>query len=75
MRALIILTHSECKRLIAKGLTYHPEVIEAKNDGKIFFSRGSTVAYVLEELTEESIQKNLYVAGQITGDKKNLYRL
>lgn len=74
MRALIVLTHSECKRLIAKGLNEHPEVQDAKENGRIFVSRGSTTAYVLEELTGESFEKKHYVAGQMTGDKQNLYR-
>jgi hypothetical protein len=74
MRALIVLTHSECKRLIAKGLKEHPGVQHAKENGRIFISRGSTTAYVLEELTGESFEKNHYVAGQMTGDKQNLYR-
>ena len=74
MRALIVLTHTECKRLIARGLKEHSEVQYALDNGKIFVSRGSTTAYVLEELLGESFEKNHYVAGQMTGDKTNLYR-
>ena len=75
MRALVVLTHSECKRLIAKGLKKHPEIKQAMKESKIFVSRGSTTAYVLEELLGEAIDKSHYVAGQVTGDKKNLFRL
>ncbi len=75
MRALVVLTHSECKRLIARGLVEHPEIKEALKDSKIFVSRGSTTAYVLEELLGEKIDKARYVAGQVTGDKENLFRL
>ena len=57
MRALVVLTHSECKRLIARGIKEHPEVQEALKNGRIFVSRGSTTAYVLEELLEEQIDK------------------
>lgn len=74
MRALIVLTHSECKRLIARGLKEHPEVKYALDEGKIFVSRGSTTAYVLEELTGVPFEKHHYVAGQMTGDKEKLYR-
>ena len=74
MRALVVLTHSECKRLIARGIKKHPEVQEALKKGRIFVSRGSTTAYVLEELLGEPIEKRHYVAGQMTGDKKTLYR-
>ncbi|MHA1198024.1 MAG: hypothetical protein ACTSQF_01520 [Candidatus Heimdallarchaeaceae archaeon] len=75
MRALVVLTHTECKRLIARGLKEHPEIKEALKDSKIFVSRGSTTAYVLEELSGEAIDKSKYVAGQVTGDKENLFRL
>ncbi|MHA1668311.1 MAG: hypothetical protein ACTSUR_06590 [Candidatus Heimdallarchaeaceae archaeon] len=74
MRALIVLTHSESKRLIARGIKKLPEVEDALKNHKIFIARGSTTAYVLEELLEERIEKNLYVAGQMTGEKKDLYR-
>ncbi|NPD88806.1 MAG: hypothetical protein HGN29_08770 [Asgard group archaeon] len=75
MRALVVLTHSECKRLIARGIKQHPEVQEALEKGKIFVSRGSTTAYVLEELLGEPINKSHYVAGQVTGEKRDLFRL
>jgi len=75
MRALVVLTQSECKRLIAKGLKEHPEIKEALKESKIFVSRGSTTAYVLEELLGEKIDKAHYVAGQVTGDKEKLFRL
>ena len=75
MRALIVLTHSECKRLIAKGIMELPDVKEALEKHKIFISRGSTTAYVLEELLGEKVKKEHYVAGHVTGDKKNLFRL
>lgn len=74
-RSLIILTDSECKRLIAKGITHHPLVIKTLKTGRIFIGRGSTNAYILEELTNEEFEKAHYVAGQVTGDKKTLHRL
>lgn len=75
MRAIVVLTHSECKRLIAKGIVKYPDIEDALKDGKIFVARGSTTAYVLEELIGETIEKSLYVAGQVTGDKEKLFRL
>ncbi len=74
MRAIVVLTHSECKRLIAKGIAQLPEVKEALESHRIFVSRGSTTAYILEELLGEPIKKQHYVAGQMTGDKETLYR-
>ncbi|MFW9852446.1 MAG: hypothetical protein ACFFDS_05865 [Candidatus Thorarchaeota archaeon] len=75
MRAIVVLTHSECKRLIARGILKHPDIEDALKDGKIFVARGSTTAYVLEELLRETIEKYHYVAGQVTGDKEKLFRL
>ncbi len=75
MRAIVVLTHSECKRLIARGLLKHPEIEDALQDGKIFVARGSTTAYVLEELLGKPIKKSYYVAGQVTGNKEALFRL
>lgn len=74
-RSLIVLTDSECKRLIAKGITRHTLVIKTLKVGKIFIGRGSTNAYILEELTDKEFKKAHYVAGQVTGDKKTLHRL
>ena len=68
MRAIVVLTHSECKRLIARGLLKHPEIEDALKDGKIFVARGSTTAYVLEELLGKPIEKSHYIAGQVTGE-------
>ncbi len=70
MRALIALTQPECKRIIAKGIAEHPLVHETLKEGKIFVARGSTNAYIIEELAKNSIAKNHYVAGQMTGDKE-----
>ncbi|MHA1304325.1 MAG: hypothetical protein ACTSQE_05715 [Candidatus Heimdallarchaeaceae archaeon] len=74
MRALIVLTQSECKRVIARGLAKHPQVQSALEQGKTFIARGSTAAYVLEELLGEKVEKNHYIAGQVTGDKEKLFR-
>ncbi len=74
MRAIVVLTHSECKRLIARGIAQLPEVKEALKNRKIFVSRGSTTAFVLEELLGEPVNKAHYVTGQMTGEKKDLYR-
>ncbi len=74
MKAQVILTHSECKRFIAKGILELPEVQDALQKSRIFIARGSTTAYVLEELLGEPVEKHHYIAGQVTGDKENLFR-
>ncbi|MHA1317505.1 MAG: hypothetical protein ACTSQ6_08285, partial [Candidatus Heimdallarchaeaceae archaeon] len=70
MKSLIVLTQPECKRIIAKGILKHPHFKHSYEKGKIFLARGSTNAYILEEIKKESIQKQFYVAGQITGAKE-----
>jgi hypothetical protein len=67
MQALFTLTPSESKRLIAKGISSVPEVQEAMNEGYLIVGRGSTNAYIAEELLGEKIEKEKYVAGQVIG--------
>lgn len=65
MQALFTLTSAESKRLIAKGIVSIPEVMQAKEEGYLIVGRGSTNAYIVEELLGKSIEKEKYVAGQI----------
>ncbi|MDD5723919.1 MAG: hypothetical protein PHY29_09330 [Syntrophales bacterium] len=65
MQALFTLTPAESKRLIARGIIALPEVRQAKEEGYLIVGRGSTNAYIVEELLEKSIEKEKYVAGQV----------
>lgn len=65
MQALFTLTSSESKRLIGKGVAALPEVQHAKDHGYLVIGRGSTNAFILEELLNEKVEKERYVAGQI----------
>ena len=65
MQALFTLTPSESKRLIAKAVAAMPDVVRAKNEGYLIVTRGSTSAYVAEELLGKTLEKEKYVAGQI----------
>jgi len=65
MQALITLTPAESKRLIAKGIVTQPEIINAKQEGYLLVGRGSTNAYILEELLGEPVAKERYCAGQV----------
>lgn len=67
--ALVALTPSESKRLIAKAVAALPEVKRALSNGYIVIGSGSTNAYIVEEITGQSIDKLLYLAGVITGGK------
>lgn len=64
--ALVALTPSESKRVIAKGVAALPEVTRAMTRGLIVVGRGTTNAFVAEELTGERIEnKSHYAAGFI----------
>jgi hypothetical protein len=59
----IVLTVSESKRLIAKGVAAMPAVRDALADGVVAVATGSTNAYIVEELTGKPIEKNAYMTG------------
>ena len=64
--ALVALTPSEAKRLIAKGVAALPEVKRALEQGIIIIARGTTNAFVSEELTGDRIEhKGHFAAGFI----------
>jgi len=65
MQALFTLTPAESKRLIARGIVSIPEVQQAREEGYLMVGRGSTNAYIVEELLGKSIEKEKYVAGQV----------
>ncbi len=65
MQAIFTLTPSESKRLIGKAVAAMPEVQKAKKEGYLIIGRGSTNAYVAEELLNQSMEKEKYVAGQV----------
>ncbi len=61
--ATFSLTVSESKRLIAKGVAQLPCVRRAMEKGLIVVCKGTTNAYVLEELLGKPIEKTGYVLG------------
>jgi len=65
MQALFTLTPAESKRLLGKAVAAMPEVQHAKNNGYLLVARGSTNAFVLEELLQKKVEKERYVAGQV----------
>ena len=58
-----ILTVSEGKRLIAKGVAQLPIVKRAMDSGIVAVCKGTTNAYVAEELLGREIEKTGYVLG------------
>ena len=63
MRVQVVLTVAESKRLIARGIAAHPAVRAALEQGIVAVAKGSTNAYIVEELTGRKIEKNHYVTG------------
>ena len=59
----VILTVSESKRLIAKGVAVHPLVANAMKTGYVVVCKGTTNAYVAEELLGKAIKRTDYVTG------------
>ncbi len=66
IRALISLTSAESKRLIAKGIAALPEIKQALEQGIVVIGRGTTNAFVVEELTGNTLEPKCdYAAGII----------
>lgn len=64
VRALVSLTPAESKRLIARGVAALPEVKRALERGIVIIGRGTTNAFVIEELTGDKVApKSHYAAG------------
>ena len=61
----VVLTVSESKRLIAKGVAKHPAVTAAMRKGYVVVCKGSTNAYVVEELLGKKIARTDYVSGNV----------
>ncbi|MGI6120202.1 MAG: hypothetical protein ACOYIB_06495 [Desulfosporosinus sp.] len=67
MKALITLTSSESKRLIAKGIKALPSVLNALEKHTIIVAGGTTNAFVAEELLGVQIEdKTGYTVGIVT---------
>jgi hypothetical protein len=64
MHIVLSLTVSESKRLIAKGIAQADFVRRAINEGTLAIGSGTTNAYIVEEITGESIDKKEFVTGR-----------
>jgi hypothetical protein len=69
MKRQVILTVSESKRLIAKGVAALPEVQKAMKEGTVVVATGTTNGYVLEELWGKKIDKRGYRSGLTLPDE------
>ncbi|MFC1691994.1 hypothetical protein ACFL1R_00640 [Candidatus Latescibacterota bacterium] len=59
----IVLTVSQSKRLIAKGVKKHPVVKSAYNNGTIGICRGTTTSYIAEEFLDFKLEPFIYTTG------------
>ena len=64
MLTMITLTVAESKRLIAKGVRAIDYVDRALEEGIVAVSKGTTNAYIAEELLGRKIDKTRYVLGR-----------
>jgi len=64
MQASIVLTVAQGKRLIARAVANMPEVKRALVSGLVAIGRGTTNAYVAEEILGQTLPKGEYVAGR-----------
>ncbi len=66
VHGIVVLVPSESKRLIAKGVLALPEVRRALREGLFVVSRGTTTAYIAEELLGVKLPKSNCTAGIVT---------
>jgi len=69
MKAEVVLTVSESKRLIARGVAGLPFVQEKMRHGIIVVTTGSTNGCIYEELTGRRIDRRAYITGRTTPAK------
>jgi hypothetical protein len=65
VQAQAALTVSESKRLIAKAVKEMPIVKHALENGMVIIAKGTTNAYVAEEITGKAMEKAGYVRGKV----------
>lgn len=61
-----VLTVAAGKRMIAKGIAAMSEVVECVEKGTLVITKGTTNAYVVEEILGVPIDKTQYVIGRTT---------
>ena len=64
-----ILTVAESKRLIAKAVAQMPIVRNALSNGMVIIIKGTTNAYVAEEITGQKVDHAAFVTGRIEPEK------
>jgi len=73
VKAEVVLTVAESKRLIARGVARLEIIQERLQKGMIMISSGTTNAYIVEELLGEEMDKRSYVTGRVKPRGKQLH--
>ncbi|HIE08620.1 MAG TPA: hypothetical protein EYP65_02090 [Armatimonadetes bacterium] len=68
-KACVVLTVSESKRLIAKGVVALPQVRRALREGIVAVAKGTTNSYIVEEILGKGIDKTSYTTGLTLPEK------
>ena len=63
MKRELVLTSSQSKRLIARGVKAHPVVKKAIHNGIVGICRGTTCSYVAEEFLARPLERFSYTTG------------
>ncbi len=71
MKKVIVLTVSESKRLIAKGVANLSCVKQKLKKGMMAIAKGTTNGYIAEEILGKKIDKLSYVLGIVLPEKKD----
>ncbi len=64
MQTQVVLTSSQSKRLIAKGIAAWKPIRKAMKEGIVAVAKGTTSGYIVEELTGAPFEKHLYILGR-----------
>ena len=67
-----VLTVAESKRLIAKAVAQMPIVKNALANGMVIIIKGTTNAYVAEEITGKKIEHAEFVTGRIARERTQI---
>jgi len=70
--AVVVLTPSESKRLIARGILRLPEISRVLETGLLIVSRGTTTSFIAEELLGTILPKAYCTAGVITSGRMGI---
>lgn len=64
MQTQVVLTSSQSKRLIARGIAAWQPLAAAMKSGFVAVAKGTTNGYIIEELTGAPFEKHLYILGR-----------